>query len=599
MVMKRYFTICLLVFSSMFFSSCSKINLYPKSATPYHHGILKNITDTMTNHPEHALSMLKNIDDIIIENDFAEQEYHEYQILLSEANYKNFYNQTNHKEVIDACKYFDSLTSLYPQNIEITFLYSRAQYYKAVGLEELENPKDAFKNYLQALETIDKINTNKKNGNKKLFRDIQHFKALIYTRLGDLLYWHDIYDSAIACITNANSIFYLENDINGLSRNNIILAIIYGLNLNHDKALQHLEIADSLLKSNNLDESIKNELERTKASVMYNIGYKDEAFNTIMRQYKTLDDPKQIMEIAGILGDMYYNKKDYDSAIYYYEQYFPDNKFSKINAANNIIEISIITGNNELITKYAPSLAEETNKEIMLSSIKTEFSSLYNQYNLEKENYIRYNEIFRNLISLSLIIVATFIFGLFAIRFRRRKYTQEISQKSSYINSLQKKVEKTSSENKHIKLQIKNLEEELLDIKNKNRIGYVSFEQKIDSIKDKEIYKKLYDISTNNSIKTNTPYPDLQLSNFEQKELIELFNTTFDNGLNQIISEHHGLKYYDLLYFCLYIIGLDEKHISAVTGKTYNAVWNRTKKIQEILGSDKKIKDIVKSKLKY
>jgi hypothetical protein len=94
-------------------------------------------------------------------------------------------------------------------------------------------------------------------------------------------------------------------------------------------------------------------------------------------------------------------------------------------------------------------------------------------------------------------------------------------------------------------------------------------------------------------------YPDLQLNNIEQTDLIELFNNALDNGFNQILSEHSGLKHYDLLYFCLYIIGLDEKHISAVTGKTYNAVWNRTKKIQEILGSDKNIKDIIKKELKY
>ena len=303
---------------------------------------------------------------------------------------------------------------------------------------------------------------------------------------------------------------------------------------------------------------------------------------------------KQIMEAAGVLGDMYYNKKVYDSAIFYYEKYFPDNKYSKINAANNIIEISIITGNDELITKYAPSLAEETNKEIMLSSIKTELTSLYHQYSNKKSTDILYNTITKHLIILSIITIAIFILGLNAIKIRRKKYNNEISQKSSYINSLQKKIEKTSSENKHIKLQIKNLEDEIHD-KNKNRLDYVSFEQKIESMKKHPIFKKMYDASTNSSIKTNTLYPELQLSEFEQKELIELFNTTFDNGFNKIISEHHGLKYYDLLYFCLYIIGLDEKHISAVTGKTYNAVWNRSKKIQEILGSDKKIRDIIKN----
>ncbi len=598
--MKRVFlSIFFAIISGIFSISCSKVNIFSKTETPYHYEILKIINDTITNHPEEALKLLNKIDNLIVENDFSEQEYHEYQILLSEVNYKNFYNQTNHNEVINASNYFDSLTLLYPKDLEIIFLNAKALYYKAVGFEELEKTKDAFKSYLKSLELLDNIKPNKMKSNKKQYDEIQHFKALIYTRLGDILYWHDVYDAAIECITNANKLFYIEENQNALSRNNIILAVIYGLNSNHDSALFHLSIADSILEINNIGSTLKNDIERIKASVMYNIGYEEEAFNSVLKQYKTLDNPKQIMEAAGVLGEMYYNKKVYDSAIYYYEKYFPDNKFSKINAANNIIEISIITGDNELITKYAPSLAEETNKEIMLSSIKTELTSLYHQYCIQKNNETFYDNIFKHLIILSIAIFTIFIFGLNIIKLRKKKYNNEISQKSNYINTLQKKIEKTSSENKHIKLQIKNLEDEILDIKNKNRLDYVSFEQKIDSIKDNPIYKKLYDISINNTIKTNTLYPDLQLNNFEQNELIELFNTTFDNGFNKIISDHNGLKYYDLLYFCLYIIGLDEKHISAVTGKTYNAVWNRTKKIQEILGSDKKIKEIVKNELKY
>ena len=598
--MKRFFLLTFLpIILGAFIISCSKINIYSQAETPYHYGILKTINDTITTNPEEALKLLHGIDKPIIDNIFSEQEYNEYQILLSEVNYKNFYNQTNHNEVINASNYFDSLNLLYPQNTEITFLYSKSLYYKAVGFEELENTKDAFKSYLKSLELLEDINLNKKKINKNAANEIQHFKALIYTRLGDILYWHDVYDEAIECITNANTLFYLENNQNALSRNNIILAVIYGLNFNHDKALHHLSIADSILEINNVEGSLKNDIERTKASVMYNIGYKEEAFNSVLKQYKTLDNPKQIMEAAGVLGDMYYSKKVYDSAIYYYEKYFPDNKFSKINAANNIIEISIITGNNELITKYAPSLAEETNKEIMLSSIKTELTSLYHKYSIKKDTNTLYNTIFKYLIILSITTIAIFILGLNVIKLRKRKYNKEISEKSNYINSLQKKIEKTSSENKHIKLQIKNLEDEILNIKKKNRLDHVSFEQKIDSIKEHAIYKRLYDISINNNIKTNTLYPDLELNDFEQKELIELFNSTLDNGFNRIISEHKGLKYHDLLYFCLYIIGFDEKHISAVTGKTYNAVWNRTRKIQEILGSDKNIKDIVKDKLKY
>ena len=38
------------------------------------------------------------------------------------------------------------------------------------------------------------------------------------------------------------------------------------------------------------------------------------------------------------------------------------------------------------------------------------------------------------------------------------------------------------------------------------------------------------------------------------KELIDLFNKTFDNAFNRIISENEGLKYHDSLYFCFYLI---------------------------------------------
>ena len=595
--MKRF--LLLLFLSILFFTSCSKINLYSRTETPYHYGILKTINDTITDNPEDAIELLKQLDNAIIKNDFSEQEYHEYQILLAEANYKNYYSQTNYTEITNAHDYFDSLVSAYPRNAEITYLYSKTSYYKAVGLEEQEKIQEAFQYYLKSLESLDNIRLNKKITRDKLYDETIHFKALIYTRLGDLLYWYDVYDAAIECITNANELFILENNRNALSRNNIILAVIYGLNLNHDKALYHLSIADSIFKINNIDVLLKNDIERIKASVMYNIGYKEEAFNSIIKQYKTLENPNQIMEVAGVLGDMYYDRNIYDSAIYYYEKYFPDNKYSKINAASNIIEISIITGNNELITKYAPSLAEETNKEIILSSIKNELISLYHEYITQKHTDTLYRKIFKNIILLAIIIVACLIFGLNTIKIRKKKYNNDISQKSIYINTLQKKIEKTASENKHIKSQIKNLEEEILDIKNKNDVNYISFEQKIDSIKNHHIYRKLYEISIDNSIKTNTLYPDLQLNNIEQTDLIELFNNALDNGFNQILSEHSGLKHYDLLYFCLYIIGLDEKHISAVTGKTYNAVWNRTKKIQEILGSDKNIKDIIKKELKY
>lgn len=589
---KSRFSILAVILTCIFLTSCSDFSLFQEQEKSYHHNILKEIYDTMMSNPDRALEKLKGIDIQIVKDDFSDKEYHEYQILLAEAYYKNYLQQLNYNEIIAAEYYLDSLAESYPNNVDILFLDARASYYRGVRHEETENIKDAFVSYLKSLETIEKINT--KNTTNRQKQDILHFNALIYTRLGDILYWYDIYNAAIECINNANRLFQLENNTNAMARNHIIMAIIKGLNSNHDEALTHLHIADSLANKSAYNTLLKNDIERIKASVMYNIGYEEEAFNSVLRQYNTLDNDNQIMEAAGVLGEMYYDKKIYDSAIYYYERYFPDNKYSKINIAKNIFEICVITGDNELIAKYAQSLAEETNKEISIQSLKTELISLYIQHKTKIEDSYWNNVIIFHLFIILATASILVVIGLHFAKSIRKKYNKEILEKKNHINSLQKKINDTNNENKHIKTKIKKLENKILDYK--NNASNASFEQRLESIKNNNIYKRLYEISIDNSIKTNYLYTNLQLNELEIHELINLFNKGFDNILNQIISENNGLKYHDMLYFCLYIIGFDEKHIAAVTGKTYNAVWSRTRKIQEILGN-KKITDIIKERL--
>jgi hypothetical protein len=155
---------------------------------------------------------------------------------------------------------------------------------------------------------------------------------------------------------------------------------------NYDMALKHLTLADASLTKIDKDSPLKYVIERINSTIMYNMGYHEEPFKTMIRQYKTLDIPNLRMEAAGVLGDIYYGKGMLDSAVYYYEQYFPDNKYSKIDAANHIIEIGLKTNNNDLMTKYTPILAKETNEELLLSTIKTDISSIYENYNINRKN---------------------------------------------------------------------------------------------------------------------------------------------------------------------------------------------------------------------
>jgi cell division protein FtsB len=324
------------------------------------------------------------------------------------------------------------------------------------------------------------------------------------------------------------------------------------------------------------------------------MGYHDEPFKVMLKQYNTLDIPNLRMEAAGVLGDIYYEKGMLDSAIFYYEQYFPDNKYSKIDAANHIIEIGLKTNNKDLMSKYSPILAKETNEELLLSTIKTDISSIYENYNTNKQNeqlYAKVLKLFLIIITLSILLL---LLGFHLLKIKKRKYNIEMDKKKYYINSLQEKIDKKSSENKHIKQHIKNLEKELQDIKTKRYLTHAPFDMKIKKLLETPLCQRLNEIGLDNTIKTNVEYVDLQINEETQKELIDLFNKTFDNIFNKIIAEHEGLKYQDNLYFCLYLLGMNEKHISAVTGKSYNTIYNRTKKIQEILGSEKNIRDILR-----
>ena len=205
-----------------------------------------------------------------------------------------------------------------------------------------------------------------------------------------------------------------------------------------------------------------------------------------------------------------------------------------------------------------------------------------------------YNKILTFFIFVILITILFFFLGLYLLKLKKKKYNNEIDKKKYYINSLQEKIDKKSSENKHIKQHIKNLEKELQDIKTKKYLTHAPFDMKLKDLMEIPLCQKLHEISQDINIKTNVEYPDLRLSEETQKELIDLFNKIFDNIFNKIIAEHEGLKQQDNLYFCLYLLGMNEKHISAVTGKSYNAIYNRTKRIQEILGSEKSIRDILR-----
>lgn len=570
--------------------SCSKINIFSEKRTPYHYNILADIYRTMAFDADSALLMIEELGNNSELDKLTKAEFYEYHILLAEARYKCILPSVNESEIRQAVYYFDSLIKKHPNNNELLLLNSRANYYKGTIEDEQDNYKESLISYLEALKIIEKINGINRNR-----EDIVKFKALTYVRIGDILYWLDSYDASIECLEKANTLFTSINHLNASARNHILLSIIYSHNFNYDKSFRHISIADSLIMEFDESSPLRHTTERINAALMYNIGYHDEPFKIMMRQYNTLTIPNLKKEAAAVLGDIYYSKGMLDSAIYYYEQYLPENKYSTIDVFNHLVEIGLKTSNNELIAKYGPILLEETNKELMLSAIKTDLSSLYKEYMIEIANEKEFKSIRAFLLIIIFISLSFIVIGLYILHFKKIIYRKEIDNKDFYINSLQEKIDKKNSENKHFKQKLNNLENELQYIKSKKYLTHAPFDLKLkELIESSSLCQELVKISQDTSIKTNVPYPDLILSEKVQEDLPKLFNDKFNNAFNKIIDKYKGLKDSDKIYFSFYLLGMEEKHISAVTGKSYNTIYNRTKRIQEILGSNDSIKDTIR-----
>ncbi|MCQ2315054.1 MAG: hypothetical protein MJZ56_07820 [Bacteroidales bacterium] len=567
---------------------CCRFSPFPSDGKSLHNTVLKTITDTMTANPDAALDMIVSLSDTLDETHLSKTEYYEYQILVAEALYKNDFRQTNDSAVTAAAVFYDSLALKYPKNIDVIFYKARAHYYKGVGEQERELAAEAFGDFLSALEALDMINYEKEER-----YDIRHFKALTYNRLAGITRLYEINNISIELYSLANEIYLKEKMFNSLAKGKYQIALIYN-KINED-SLAFLSIfdADSLLTlSGREDIRLSECIARTKAMILYNNGMQDEARVIILSLINSSNEETSMIS-CGMLADIYYNESQYDSAIYYYERYFGMHKFSRMDAARRIIEICNITGDKEKAAQYAPYLAEDTADEIALTSVKNEIVAAYGRYLADRE-VARKSHLWRTLIAVLVCItvvitIAAMVFGTV----RRRRHKREIAQRDTDVFTLTGKVCEAAVANDAMQQRIESLEGELEMARRRD----VPFGELMERLLENRVCRHVAAIRDDSIIKTANKYPEYELNEREQRRLIDAVDSVFGDFTLKMRHRHPRLTADDSVYLCLYLIGLDERHAAAVTGKTYNAVWNRSKRLHEIFGSEKEMREIMRDEI--
>jgi tetratricopeptide (TPR) repeat protein len=144
--------------------------------------------------------------------------------------------------------------------------------------------------------------------------------ALIYTRLGRLFYNESYCDIAILQYNKAlNYINILEDNF---SKANILKSLgnTYQLSNKLDDALHYYN--ESLIFNNNINNKL--DIDKCIAQILFSKGEKDSAYILLKKNLNYINNNNVIYSYHCLLGSMYYNDKNYDSALYYLEETIDD-----------------------------------------------------------------------------------------------------------------------------------------------------------------------------------------------------------------------------------------------------------------------------------
>lgn len=520
---------------------------------------------------------------------------HYCQVLISELLYKNDCEQTNRKELLQAVAYFDSIMQV-PEPVEgpsferNVFLTARAHYINGVGYYEKDSIVQACAEYLKDLELMEsRYEDEALKGHKA------RFMALTYGRLGEMFNEQLLAEPAITCYKQALLFCKREpTSIYGIS------VLLYNLGIQFDIANQTDSAVfyydNALVNLPDYDNIHFRDIFATKALLNYNTGI---CIDSVIKDLKyvvslTSDEEEKLTRFLTI-GNILFEEKQYDSARFYLETIFEQQKDiqSKILAAENLCDIYQIKGDSIKARQYASFLAEYTMAEIEKKTDVSKINELFKNHltqKQEKRAEKEREEAVRKVIGIivpTAIIIILFITifaklrGKSRLRDKEKNHQQEIeSERQTHRMeqaALSGRLKRSNQEVRELKDQIKQLD----DLVTKNEIA--------SSFNDEPICRLIMDRVNEGQFKSKIDYIIYKDSALDKQQLLDL-RLAVDRHYGQFTARlkkaYPELTNSDLDYCCLYLLGLTDADIAALMQRTYNTVFERNGKIRKIFGSE-------------
>ena len=309
---------------------------------------LEGIDSLMWKEPDSALKVMMEFAASPGADSLNEFEGHYCQVLISELLYKNYKQQSNRDDLLQAVGYFDSIVvadgykkdgrkadargaSLRERNV---FLDARAHYINGAGFYERNDVVNACAEYLKALEAMEEQFEEKELTGKKSV-----FMFYAYNRLLELFSAQFMMESALSC--GEKALFYCQNEPSLFKE---IPSTYYHIGKQYDKmgekAVARRYYGQAIEGICDINDPVYRDVVSTKALSDYQAGMGAEASLAAIRDvlaHANCEKEKLIRFLS--IGGIFTVEQSFDSALYYLEHVFEDqdNESLQIRAAEYLL----------------------------------------------------------------------------------------------------------------------------------------------------------------------------------------------------------------------------------------------------------------------
>lgn len=565
---------------------------------------LSAIDSLMWHQPDRALTQLQRFVVSPEADSLDEFDGHYCQVLISELLYKNYYAQSNRKDLLKAVGYFDS--------IDDGFLAARAHYINGVGYAEKDSAVEACGEYLFALRTMEShYSENELVGTKA------RFMVYTYNRLMELFSGQFMQEPAIVCGKKA----LVFNNIEPISPFNHSQFLMFmgkqysKLNQYDSSAYYFDEALKQLPDTNNL---IFRDLISARAFLYYQMGKGVEpSVNDLRRMaIQTTDETEKLNRYLTI-GSIYSEEVQYDSALVYITPVFEnmeDAARQRI-AARYLYEIFQNQGDTLKAAQFSMYIAGNTVSEGESNAQVSQLNELFQQHlqweqeraDAERQGKIR--------VQRNRMIVATGILAVLAaltawLLHRRKMKEQreeanqqiEVEREAHRLESQKLEAEREAHrlEKASMSGRLKKSNQEVRELKDqiKRQEEVNAKPQQAESFTDEPICRLIMERVHEGQFKAQMDcklYKDAALSKEQVTALRDAADRHFNLFTVRLAKAYPNLTKNDLDYCCLYLLGLSDADISALMQRAYTTVNDRGRKMKAIFGTEEPLSTTLRS----